>query len=84
MAAESGSMHCWSQPHQSSTIYTVTSARRRKKPSTIFCSQFDVNEWHASLYDPTMADAICDRIVYNAHTIKIEGDSMRKRAAIAE
>ncbi len=57
---------------------------RNKVSSTIFCSQFDVNEWHASLYDPTMADAICDRIVYNAHTIKIEGDSMRKRAAIAE
>ena len=57
---------------------------RNKVTSTIFCSQFDVNEWHASLYDPTMADAICDRIVYNAHTIKIEGDSMRKRAAIAE
>ena len=57
---------------------------RYKKGSIIFCSQFDVNEWHASLYDPTMADAICDRIVYNAHTIKIEGDSMRKRAAIAE
>ena len=57
---------------------------RNKVSSTIFCSQFDVNEWHASLYDPTMADAICDRIVYNAHTIKIEGDSMRKRTAIAE
>lgn len=57
---------------------------RNKVSSTIFCSQFDVNEWHASLYDPTMADAICDRIVYNAHIIKIEGDSMRKRAAIAE
>lgn len=57
---------------------------RNKVSSTIFCSQFDVNEWHASLYDPTMADAICDRIVYNAHTIKIEGDSMRKRAAISE
>ena len=55
-----------------------------KVASTIFCSQFDVNEWHASLYDPTMADAICDRIVYNAHTVKIEGDSMRKKAAIAE
>lgn len=57
---------------------------RNKVSSTIFCSQFDVNEWHASLYDPTMADAICDRIVYNAHTVKIEGDSMRKKAAIAD
>ena len=57
---------------------------RNKVSSTIFFSEFDVNEWHASLYDTTMADAIYDRIVYNAHTIKIEGDSMRKRAAIAE
>jgi len=57
---------------------------RNKVSSTIFCSQFDVNEWHASLYDPTMADAICDRIIYNSHTVKIEGDSMRKRGAIAE
>ncbi len=57
---------------------------RNKVSSTIFCSQFDVNEWHASLYDPTMADAICDRIVYNSHTVKIEGDSMRKKAAIAD
>lgn len=57
---------------------------RNKVSPTIFCSQFDVNERHASLCDPTMADAICDRIVYNAHTIKIEGDSMRKRAAMAE
>lgn len=57
---------------------------RNKVASTIFCSQFDGNEWHASLYDPTMADAICDRIVYNSHTVKIEGDSMRKKAAITE
>ena len=57
---------------------------RNKVASTIFCSQFDVSEWHASLYDPTMADAICDRIVYNSHTVKIEGDSMRRKAAITE
>ena len=56
---------------------------RNKVLSTIFCSQFDVNEWHASLYDPTMADAICDRTVYNSHTVKIECDSMKK-AAVAE
>ncbi len=57
---------------------------RNKVASTIFCSRFDVSEWHASLYDPTMANAICDRIVYNSHMVKIEGDSMRKNAAIAE
>lgn len=56
---------------------------RSKVASTIFCSQFDVSERYASLYNPTMADAICDRIVYSSHTMKIEGDSMRKKAAIA-
>lgn len=33
---------------------------------------------------PTLADAICDRIIYNAYTIQIEGESMRKRKGIPE
>ena len=52
--------------------------------STIFCSQYDTSEWHENLYDPTLADAICDRIIYNAYTIQIEGESMRKRKGIPE
>ena len=35
---------------------------RNKVASTIFCSQYDTSEWHENLYDPTLADAICDRI----------------------
>ena len=34
---------------------------RNKVSSTIFCSQYDTSEWHENLYDPTLADAICDR-----------------------
>lgn len=57
---------------------------RLNRSSTIFCSQFDVPEWHKSLYDPTMADAICDRIVYNSYRIVIKGDSMRRMNAVAD
>ena len=35
---------------------------RNKVVSTIFCSQYDTSEWHETLYAPTLADAICDRI----------------------
>ena len=57
---------------------------RAKTASTIFCSQFDIPGWHENLYDPTLADAICDRIVYDSYIIRIEGDTMRKRKGIAE
>ena len=57
---------------------------RNKVASTIFCSQYDTSEWHENLYDPTLADAICDRIIYNAYTVQIEGESMRKRLGTAE
>jgi DNA replication protein DnaC len=53
---------------------------RYKKGSTIFCSQFDVGGWHEKIGDPTLADAICDRIVHDSYTVFIAGnDSMRKR-----
>jgi DNA replication protein DnaC len=57
---------------------------RCKVASTIFCSQFDVPGWHESLFDPTLADAICDRIIYNSHTVTIKGESMRKLSAITD
>jgi len=58
---------------------------RYKKASTIFCSQIDVGGWHQRLGEPTLADAICDRIIHNSYKIKIEGkDSMRKRKGLDE
>ena len=57
---------------------------RSKVASTIFCSQYDTSEWHENLYDPTRAYASCDRIIYNADTIQIEGEYMRKRKGIPE
>jgi len=56
---------------------------RYKKASTIFCSQFDVGGWHQKIGEPTLADAICDRIVHDSYSIVIQGaDSMRKRKGI--
>lgn len=57
---------------------------RHKVASTVFCSQFAVAGWYAKIGEPTLADAICDRIVHNSYTIKIDGDSMRKRKGISE
>jgi DNA replication protein DnaC len=58
---------------------------RHKKASTIFCSQFDVGGWHAQIGEPTLADAVVDRIVHDSYAIVIEGkESMRKRKGLSE
>jgi len=58
---------------------------RHKKASTVFCSQFDVGGWHAQIGEPTLADAVVDRIVHDSYTIVVEGkESMRKRKGLAE
>jgi DNA replication protein DnaC len=58
---------------------------RYKKASTIFCSQFDVGGWHEKIGEPTLADAICDRIVHDSYRLVIGSeDSMRRRKGIPE
>ena len=47
--------------------------------STIVTSQFPVNDWHKAIGNPTLADAILDRLIHNAHVINLKGGSMRKR-----
>ena len=46
--------------------------------STIVTSQLPPANWHDYLADPTLADAICDRLVNNAHRIVLKGPSRRK------
>ncbi len=47
--------------------------------STLVTSQLPVANWHESIGDPTLADAILDRLVHNAHQLTLTGESMRKR-----
>jgi DNA replication protein DnaC len=47
--------------------------------STIITSQLDPSQWHAVIGDATIADAVADRVVHNAHRIKLTGESMRKK-----
>lgn len=49
--------------------------------STIATSQLPIDEWHAVIGDPTLADAILDRLVHTAYKINLRGESMRKRNA---
>lgn len=49
--------------------------------STLITSQLPVEKWHEMIGDGTLADAILDRLVHNAHKIKMKGESMRKKAA---
>lgn len=49
--------------------------------STIFASQLEAKCYHEYLGDPTVADAVCDRLIHNAHRIVLSGPSRRKEEA---
>jgi len=46
--------------------------------STLVAAQLPVDKWHNQIGDPTLADAILDRLIHNAYKIPLKGDSMRK------
>ena len=54
---------------------------RHDRRSTLVTSQFPLEHWHEAIGNPTLADAILDRLVHNAYKITLKGDSMRKRLA---
>jgi DNA replication protein DnaC len=51
---------------------------RHALKSTIIASQLPTDAWHKAIGNPTLADAILDRLIHNAHTINMKGSSMRK------
>lgn len=51
---------------------------RQERSSIVFTSQTPPKTWHAAIGDPTIADAICDRIVHTSRVIALKGPSLRK------
>jgi len=52
---------------------------RYRRKSTLITAQLPVAQWHDMIGEPTIADAILDRIIHNAHRLTLEGDSMRRQ-----
>jgi len=55
---------------------------RYDRRSTIVTSQLPVDQWHGYLDDPTLADAILDRLVHNSYRLTLKGESMRKQKTV--
>lgn len=51
---------------------------RHQQSSTVMISQLPTEEWYQAIGDNTLADAILDRLMHNAHRVKLKGESMRK------
>lgn len=51
---------------------------RYRRASCLFVSQFPIHDWHQKIQDPTLADAILDRIVHDSLRLPLKGESMRK------
>jgi DNA replication protein DnaC len=60
------------------TIFLDIVEERYLLTSTIITSQLPLDQWYGVFDEPTIADAICDRLFHNAHKIMLKGDSMRK------
>lgn len=63
---------------QSEDLLEIVEDRHNLR-STLITSQLPVDHWHAIIADPTLADAILDRLVHTAYRINLDGDSMRKK-----
>ena len=57
---------------------------RHGSKSTIMISQLPTDQWYAAFGDNTLADAILDRLMHNAHRLPLKGESMRKKQGVID
>ncbi len=62
---------------QRNDLLTIMDDRHGFK-STLVTSQLPTTQWHKTIGDATLADAILDRLLHNSHKLKLKGESMRK------
>jgi DNA replication protein DnaC len=62
-------------------LFEITEDRYDRR-STLIATQLPTKHWHETIGDPTLADAILDRLIHNAYTINLKGESMRKKKKI--
>lgn len=67
-------------PHERHDLLEVIEDRQGNR-STLITSQLPIANWHEYLNDPTVADALLDRLLSQAHRLELEGESMRPRQA---
>jgi DNA replication protein DnaC len=70
-------------PQEAKDLLEVIEDRHEIK-STIITSQIPIKHWHELIGNQTIADAICDRIVHNAHKIELRGETIRKLKGLVE
>ena len=56
---------------------------RYGRGATLITSQIPVDRWHDLIGDPTLGDAILDRVIHNAHRLQLSGESLRKKVVQA-
>lgn len=57
---------------------------RYERRATVVTSQLPVKAWHDAMQDPTLADAILDRLVHNAYKLELKGESMRRKRSVLD
>jgi len=57
---------------------------RYDRKATVITSQLPVRAWHDAMQDPTLADAILDRLVHNAYKLELKGESMRRKRSVLD